>query len=362
MLPSIEIFMSQRVFAIGMTALLWAAPVVAQERGTVEFGGFGSVAAFDKSLTLDKAYGGGGRLGIFLDPRWSVEFESGEMRASRTLGLRDVNVGILSTRLTAVPIKSGGLSILVGAGAGVGTETNFLHTYGLNGLIGAKVALSNFAALRVDGVMDWLANNDWKSFTSVHVGLSLYRHPNGRVVTRTVTLATPAGPMAVQQADSVSAYEQSRLRRVEVDYRQLRDSLAHPSGSLTTQSSSSALATMEEKIHFATDKAELTPESKEILDSKIAIFRTNPGMRIIITGNTDERASDTHNMGLGRRRSDAAKAYLVAHGIDAGRIEVSSEGERAPTAGGTSTNAQAQNRRDEFRLLIGSDYLVAPKP
>jgi outer membrane protein OmpA-like peptidoglycan-associated protein len=181
-------------------------------------------------------------------------------------------------------------------------------------------------------------------------------------VTRTVTLAAPAGPMAVQQADSVSAYEQSRLRRVEVDYRQLRDSLAHPSASLTTQSSSSALATMEEKIHFATDKAELTPESKEILDSKIAIFRTNPRMRIIITGNTDERASDTHNMGLGRRRSDMAKAYLVAHGIDADRIEVSSEGERAPTAAGTSTNAQAQNRRDEFRLLIGSDYLVAPKP
>jgi outer membrane protein OmpA-like peptidoglycan-associated protein len=352
--------MSPRVLAIGVAALMWAAPAVAQERGTVEFGGFGSLASFDKSLTLNTAYGGGGRLGIFLDPRWSVEFESGEMRASRTLGLRDVNVGILSSRLTAVPIKTGALSILVGAGAGIGTETNFMHTYGLNGLVGAKIALSNFAALRVDGVMDWLANNDWKSFTSVHVGLSLYRHPNTRLVTRTVTLAVPAGPMALQRADSVSADEQWRLRRVEADYHQLRDSLARPSFSVSAQSSPSALATMEEKIHFATDQAELTPESKDILDSKIAVFRANPGMRIIVIGNTDERASDVHNMGLGRRRSDAAKAYLVAHGIEAGRIEVTSEGERSPTAAGTSTNAQAKNRRDEFRLLIGSDYLVSP--
>lgn len=353
--------MSQRVLAIGMAALVWAAPAVAQQRGTVEFGGFGSVASFDKSLTLNSAYGGGGRIGVFFDPRWSAEFESGEMRATRTLGLRDVNVGILSTRLTAVPIKTGALSILLGAGAGIGTETNFMHTYGLNGLVGAKVALSNFAALRVDAVMDWLANNNWKSFKSVHLGLSLYRHPNVRLTTRTRTLLSPAVPMTVQLTESVDSYEQARLRRVDAAYRDLRDSLARPALGMPAQSSASALATMEEKIHFATDRAELTPESKAILDSKIAVFRANPGMRIIVIGNTDERASDAHNMALGRRRSDAAKAYLVAHGIDAARIEVTSEGERNPTAEGTSLNAQARNRRDEFRLLIASDYLVPPE-
>src|SRR3954464_1630989 len=154
--------MLQRLLAVGVAALVWAVPAVAQQRGTVELGGFGSVASFDKSLTLNTAYGGGGRIGIFLDPRWSVEFEKGEMRATRTLGLRDVNVGVLSSRLTAVPIRRGRLSILVGAGAGIGTETNFLHSYGLNGLVGAKLGLNDYAALRVDGVMDWLANNSWK--------------------------------------------------------------------------------------------------------------------------------------------------------------------------------------------------------
>ena len=93
----------------------------------------------------------------------------------------------------------------------------------------------------------------------------------------------------------------------------------------------------------------------------LAVFAANPGMRIIIIGNTDERASDAHNMALGRRRSDAAKAYLITHGIDAVRIEVTSDGERNPTAEGTSAAAQARNRRAEFRLLIASDYLVSPR-
>jgi peptidoglycan-associated lipoprotein len=353
--------MSLRAILIAGAALACAVPAMAQERGTVEFGGYAAVASFDKSLTLNSAYGGGGRIGVFLDPRWSLEFEKGEMRASRTLGLTDVNVGVLSSRLTNVPLRAGPLSLLVGVGAGVGTETNFLHSYGLNGLVGAKLALNPSVALRVDGVMDWLANNNWKSFSSLHVGLSVYRHPNVRVVTRTVAADAPAA-IVVVRSDTASDRERARLRRVETDYRELRDSLAQPAAaSAMPASSTSALATMETRIHFATDRSDLTPESKAILDSKVQVFRANPAMRIIIMGNTDERASDAYNMSLGSRRSAAAKQYLVSQGIDPVRIEITSHGERTPVASGTSTHALAQNRRDEFRLLIASDYLVSPR-
>jgi len=82
----------------------------------MEFGAFASAATFDNSLSLKTGYGGGGRAGMFFDPRWSIEFEDAEMRASRPNGLRDVNVGILSGRLVAVPIISGSLlSIAVSA-------------------------------------------------------------------------------------------------------------------------------------------------------------------------------------------------------------------------------------------------------
>ena len=52
-----------------------------------------------------------------------------------------------------------------------------MHTYGVDALVGAKFAINDKAALRVDGVWDWLANEDWKSYKSVRVGLSLYRQP-----------------------------------------------------------------------------------------------------------------------------------------------------------------------------------------
>ena len=225
--------MSIRALSVAAAALVWAVPAAAQHRGTMEFGAFGSAASFDKDLTLNTGYGGGGRIGMFLDPRWSIEFEDAEMRATRTNGLRDVNVGILSGRLVAIPIKSGALSVLVGAGAGVSTETNFLHTYGVDVLAGLKLALSDRAALRVDGVYDWLANEfpppngpKWLTYRSIRVGLSMFRHP--RPAIRTVTVVTPAPPpVMMAPQDSVSAAETRRLRDSDAALRALRDSLAN---------------------------------------------------------------------------------------------------------------------------------------
>lgn len=350
--------MSFRIFTIGVAVLVCAVPAAAQQRGTVEFGAFGSLGSFDKALTLDRGFGGGGRVGVYLDPRWAIEFDKGEMRTTRTLGLKDVNTGILAARLVVTPIKSGALSILLGAGAGGSTETNFMHTYGLSALLGAKIALSDNAALRADFINHFLANENWKQFRSVHLGLSVYRHP--ATITKTVTVQAPPAPLApvVAPVCANNDAELARLRQIESDYRALRDSLNKPA----PVSSAAALATMEEKIHFDTDKSDLTAEAQAILDAKVAVFRANPDMKIVIVGNTDERATDAYNMALGQRRSDAAKAYLVSKGIDPVRIEVTSLGKRQPTAAGTTPDAQALNRRAEFRLLIASDVLVPPKP
>ena len=127
---------------------------------------------------------------MFLTPRWSIEFEDAEMRASRTNGLKDVNVGILSGRLVGGLLEMGNLSVLIGAGAGISTETNFMHTYGVDALAGLRLKMSDRFALRLDGVWDWLANEDWKQYQSVRLGLSVYRHPS--VETRTVTVPGPA--------------------------------------------------------------------------------------------------------------------------------------------------------------------------
>lgn len=359
--------MSVRAITIGAAMFAWAAPLAAQQRGTMEFGAFGSAASFDEKLSLKSAVGGGGRIGMYLTPSLAIEFEDAEMRASRPNGLENVNVGILAGRLVATPFRTGSLSLLVGAGGGVSTETNFLHSYGVDGLVGAKLAVTDNASLRVDGVIDWLQCHTCKAwYRSVRVGMSLTRHPAS--VTHTVTLmsaapaATPAMTMTVVREDSVSAMETRRLRARDAALAALRDSLNRaPVTSAAPVASASALATMEEKIHFATDKSDLSSDAKSILDAKVLVFRANPAMRIAIVGNTDERASDAHNMELGARRSAAAKAYLIAQGIDASRIQITSRGERDPAAAGTTKSAEARNRRDEFQLLVSSSPLVSPE-
>jgi hypothetical protein len=209
---------------VGLAALACAMPLAAQERGTMEFGAFGSAASFDDNLGLKSGMGGGGRIAMYLDPRWSVEFEKAEMKATRPNNLADVNVGILASRLMFNPLTYGKLSFLLGAGAGISTETNFMHSYGVDGLVGAKVALTDNASLRVDGVVDWLANESWKRYQSVRVGISVFRQPARRMSVVTVMSPAPA-PIVLAHEDSVSATETRRLRDRDAAFTVLRDSL-----------------------------------------------------------------------------------------------------------------------------------------
>ena len=352
--------MSLKAIMVGVAAVVCAVPAAAQQRGTIEFGGFGSAASFDNALSLKTGYGGGGRVGAFLDPRVSIEFEDAEMRATRPNGLTNVNVGILSGRLVAVPIQSGALSILLGAGAGVSTETNFLHTYGLDALVGAKIALKDNVALRVDGVWDWLANQNWQQYKSVRLGLSIYRHPARRVELRTVTVNTPApAPMMMAHDDSVSADETRRLRDRDAALRALRDSLRN-APVRTPMVSPKTMETMEARIHFAFNKSVLTDSAKRILDDKIEVFKANPAMTIVMVGYTDVKGTDAYNMALGLRRARAAKEYIVRHGIAEDRVIIESEGERKQIPGSAGKAGEAPNRRAVFRLLMTPDVIVKP--
>jgi len=346
--------MSIKVLIASMATLACAIPAAAQERGTVEFGAFGSAASFDNSLSLGSGYGGGGRVGIFLTPRLSMEFEDAEMRASRPNGLANVNVGILSGRLVAAPLKVGAVSFLVGAGAGVSTETNFMHSYGVDGLIGAKLALTDNAALRVDGVWDWLANQNWQTYRSVRVGVSLYRHPARRVQSVTVLAPAPVS-VAIAHEDSVSASETRRLRDSDAALSALRDSLRNSTDKAPAPVSASNVTTMQATIHFAFDKAELTDSARAILDEKVELFRANPQMSVMIVGYTDSFGSSAYNVALGEQRANAAKSYIVSHGVDANRVIVESRGERQPVTEASGIAGQAPNRRAVFRLQVGPD-------
>ena len=110
-------------------------------------------------------------------------------------------------------------------------------------------------------------------------------------------------------------------------------------------------------IHFDFDKATIRPGDARVLDEKLPILTANAQVRFQIAGNCDERGSDEYNLALGNRRAIAAKQYLVAHGIDASRIETVSYGEERPLDSGHSEEAWAKNRNDQFEILTANVVL-----
>jgi outer membrane protein OmpA-like peptidoglycan-associated protein len=350
--------MHKRIIGAAMLFAV-AIPLGAQERGTVEFGAFVSSNMFEDKFNMDNAIGFGGRIATFLHPRLSLEFEGNGGNATRPLGLADRTFMFIDARVIYVPIKVGRASLLVGVGGGhvdANVNNDFTaQSYGTHLLLGGKLAISENAALRVDGVQYY---NAGMSHSSLRAGISLYRHPRGK---ETTVYQTTAGASTPQRPDSVSAAETRRLRMAEAEYARLRDSLARTSGTPTmTPSNVAALATMLEMIHFERDQSDLDDVSRAILRDKVAIFNANPEMRIVITGYASQPGTEAYNMALGFRRATAAKAYLVSQGVAENRIEISTRGEQNLVVDGPGEVANAANRRGQFRLLIANPYLVKP--
>lgn len=176
-------------------------------------------------------------------------------------------------------------------------------------------------------------------------------------------------PTPESNADSIAAAERARAdsiaeaeRRAREAAEREREARQRAADSLaalgrTTEAVRTLLATM---IHFDFDKANIRSDDAGVLDQKVAILQANPNLRIRIAGNCDERGSDEYNLALGNRRANAARQYLVSHGIDAGRIETVSYGEERPVAQGHDESAWAVNRNDQFEITSGGDALRQP--
>lgn len=120
-----------------------------------------------------------------------------------------------------------------------------------------------------------------------------------------------------------------------------------------------ARARLLETIYFEYDANELRDDARATLDAKLPVLNRNPGLRVRISGHCDERGNDEYNIALGRRRAETAKKYLTDRGIDASRIETVSFGRERPSMQGSSEEAWAKNRRDEFEIIAGGDQLRA---
>ena len=102
--------------------------------------------------------------------------------------------------------------------------------------------------------------------------------------------------------------------------------------------------------YFELDKSDLRDDARAVLTKDAEFFRSYPQVKVSLEGQCDERGSTEYNLGLGQRRAEAAKNYLISLGISADRIETTSWGKERPFCTEHDESCWQQNRRAHFVL------------
>ncbi len=101
-------------------------------------------------------------------------------------------------------------------------------------------------------------------------------------------------------------------------------------------------------INFDYDRYDIREDAKPILKEVAGMLSRAKGVRLVVEGHCDQRGTTEYNLGLGDRRAHAAREYLVALGIQSGRIETISYGQEKPLCTEDSEDCWAKNRRGHF--------------
>jgi peptidoglycan-associated lipoprotein len=107
-------------------------------------------------------------------------------------------------------------------------------------------------------------------------------------------------------------------------------------------------------IFYDLDSFDVKDEYKGLVEAHAKYLRDNPGSKMLIQGNTDERGSREYNIGLGQRRSEGVKRMLQLLGAREDQVESVSLGEEKPKAEGHDEQSWSQNRRSD--ILYQGEY------
>jgi outer membrane protein OmpA-like peptidoglycan-associated protein len=104
-------------------------------------------------------------------------------------------------------------------------------------------------------------------------------------------------------------------------------------------------------IFFESGKFDLRPESALELQRLVKLMRENPGIKIEISGHTDNVGEPAANQTLSENRAKQVLDYLVSNGINKNRISAKGYGTTTPLAPNDTEENRKLNRRTEFKIL-----------
>jgi len=105
---------------------------------------------------------------------------------------------------------------------------------------------------------------------------------------------------------------------------------------------------------FDLDSSTIREDARAPLTANANWLKRWTGTRISVEGHCDERGTAEYNLGLGERRANAVKAYLVELGVPGDRITVVSKGKEAPFCTESNEKCWQQNRRGHFIITANN--------
>ena len=107
-------------------------------------------------------------------------------------------------------------------------------------------------------------------------------------------------------------------------------------------------------VHFNIDSYKIRYADYGTLASIARVLKSNPDLKLVVTGFTDKTASDQYNFDLSYRRALEVVEHLVGvHGLPRSRFLLNFNGEDAPLV--PSAGSTLMNRRVEFRAANDED-------
>jgi outer membrane protein OmpA-like peptidoglycan-associated protein len=113
------------------------------------------------------------------------------------------------------------------------------------------------------------------------------------------------------------------------------------------------------EVHFAFDRATLSPATRRVLDQVAAQLVALPDAQIRLDAFTDPVGTASYNRRLSARRGEAVRKHLVSKGVDPARITVVPLGASVPLEQGVTLRERyALERRVDIQVLTMPDIVI----
>ena len=103
-------------------------------------------------------------------------------------------------------------------------------------------------------------------------------------------------------------------------------------------------------LYFRFESDELTDESRALVPDVLKAMKDRPVPEVAVVGHTDTTGTPGNNFELGLKRGNMVRGLLVAAGLDATAVEVTSHGEAVLLVRTPDETYEPRNRRVEITI------------